>query len=108
MTDLSKLSASELEDLVKEASQLAKERKEKEKQGLRDEIYALIQERGYSFQELFGPSEIKPVKQKRAKGEVKYRDPENPGNTWTGRGRKPSWLNEAEAAGRSVSEFEVK
>ena len=107
MTDLSKLSASELEDLVKEASQLAKERKEKEKQELRDEIYALIQDRGYSFQELFETSEVKPVKQKRGKAEVKYRDPENPGNTWTGRGRKPGWLNEAEAAGRSVNEFEV-
>ena len=41
-----------------------------------------------------------------AKPAVKYRSPT--GETWSGgRGRKPRWVNEALAAGKSLSEFEV-
>lgn len=38
---------------------------------------------------------------------VKYRSPN--GETWSGgRGRKPRWVTEALAAGKSLEEFEVK
>ena len=40
-----------------------------------------------------------------AKIPVKYRD-EN-GNTWTGRGKTPIWIVEAEKAGRSRDSFKV-
>lgn len=36
---------------------------------------------------------------KRSTVAVKYRDPNNPENTWTGRGRMPRWLAEAIATG---------
>ncbi|MFX8797513.1 H-NS histone family protein, partial [Acinetobacter baumannii] len=29
---------------------------------------------------------------KRGTVAIKYRDPENPANTWTGRGRMPRWM----------------
>jgi DNA-binding protein H-NS len=42
-----------------------------------------------------------------AKAAAKYRSPN--GETWGGgRGRKPKWITEALAAGKSLSEFEVK
>jgi len=31
----------------------------------------------------------------------KYRDPKNPGNTWTGRGRMPRWMVAATKGGKS-------
>lgn len=37
----------------------------------------------------------------------KYRDPENPGNTWTGRGRKPKWLVAALEAGADIETFAI-
>ncbi|MDE2611826.1 MAG: H-NS histone family protein [Burkholderiales bacterium] len=37
---------------------------------------------------------------------AKYRD-EN-GNTWAGRGKRPIWLHQALAAGRTLEEFAVK
>jgi DNA-binding protein H-NS len=41
------------------------------------------------------------------KSAAKYRSPN--GETWSGgRGRKPRWITEALAAGRSLSEFEIK
>ena len=37
---------------------------------------------------------------------VKYKD--DKGNKWTGRGRAPKWVTEAEKAGKDRSEFAVK
>ena len=42
-----------------------------------------------------------------SRGAAKYRGPT--GETWSGgRGRKPRWVTEALAAGKSLSEFEIK
>ena len=38
---------------------------------------------------------------------AKYRHPEN-GQTWTGRGKAPRWITEAEAAGRNRAEFLIQ
>jgi DNA-binding protein H-NS len=41
------------------------------------------------------------------KSVAKYRSPT--GETWSGgRGRKPRWITEALAAGKSISDFEIK
>lgn len=44
---------------------------------------------------------------KRPQGEARYRNPENPEMTWTGRGRKPGWIVEALAAGKSLDDFAI-
>nr|WP_237168693.1 H-NS histone family protein [Paracoccus shandongensis] len=41
------------------------------------------------------------------KAEPKYRHPENPDLTWTGRGRKPGWIGEALEAGKSLDDFVI-
>ena len=41
----------------------------------------------------------------RASVAPKYRDPQNPDNTWTGRGKQPRWLAAAIAAGKSKASF---
>ena len=41
-----------------------------------------------------------------AKVAAKYRNPAT-GDTWSGRGLKPKWLQSALAAGRSVSDFSI-
>lgn len=52
------------------------------KQALRD----LAEKRGFNIDELFGK------RTRRAAVAPKYRNPANPDETWTGRGRKPNWL----------------
>lgn len=39
---------------------------------------------------------------------ARYRNPENPEQTWSGRGRRPRWIHEAEAAGRSLADMEIR
>lgn len=36
---------------------------------------------------------------------VKYRDPSNPENTWTGRGRQPRWITQS---GKSADSFRLQ
>jgi hypothetical protein len=37
----------------------------------------------------------------------KYRHPEKPDLTWSGRGRRPAWVRDAMEAGRAFSDFEI-
>jgi DNA-binding protein H-NS len=41
------------------------------------------------------------------KGEPKYRNPDDPSITWSGRGRHPRWVNELLAAGRAIDDFRI-
>ena len=60
--------------------------------------------------EMFGLSldDVKPVKKKRQSPKVKYRDPDNPENTWNGIGKQRKWLQSHLEAGRSLEEFLVE
>jgi len=68
---------------------------------------------GLTPDQLFGQSRKAPEKPKRGKkteqqsapAAVKFRSPN--GQTWSGRGRKPIWLTQAEAGGQSAEEFRV-
>lgn len=61
-------------------------------------------EHGFSLAELTGIAGTKGQGRK-AKGAAKYRNPSNPEQTWSGKGRRPNWINEADAAGRAISDF---
>jgi DNA-binding protein H-NS len=43
----------------------------------------------------------------RGKVEPKYRNPENPSETWAGRGLKPRWLAAALKSGKKLEEFSI-
>lgn len=48
----------------------------------------------------------KPIKTPSGKG-MKYQDPSNPTNVWTGIGRMPSWLKTLIDAGQSKEKFKI-
>lgn len=54
------------------------------------------------------PGSASPTKPRKAgsKVAIKYRD--DKGNTWTGRGKTPRWLADAEKAGASREQFLIK
>ena len=56
-----------------------------------------------------GAHKVKTAKTRKAKHAipVKYRDPANPQNVWSGRGRPARWLATMEKAGRKRDEFRV-
>jgi DNA-binding protein H-NS len=75
------------------------EKRDAERAELRGKLTELAREHGFHIRELVG----------RGKGRngsvvVKYRDPQNPANTWTGRGRMPRWMAAAMKGGKAKKE----
>jgi DNA-binding protein H-NS len=72
------------------------EKQNAERVALRQKLADMAKEHGLSLEEVLG-------KGRKGKGSVapKYRDPKNPDNTWTGRGRMPRWMVAATKGGKS-------
>lgn len=105
LPNIDKLSLSELHDLVRAAQAKIAEKQSSAREELKESFAAKAREHGISLDELFGKS-----RRGGGKGSVpvKYRDPKNPENTWTGRGRMPRWMQAAVDAGRKRDSFLIK
>ena len=69
-------------------------------------VKALMKKLGVSLADLANPSaekRVKVVKKPSQKVAVKYRDAN--GNTWTGRGKTPRWMVNAEKAGNKRDQY---
>ena len=53
----------------------------------------------------FSPDDLAAPKAKRGKAAAKYRDAEQPDNTWSGRGKHPRWLKDKLEQGHTLEEF---
>jgi DNA-binding protein H-NS len=62
----------------------------------KEQLRALAEKSGFSLRELFGKRGY------RKSSEIKYRNPKDTSQTWTGRGRKPNWLVDATKKGATV------
>lgn len=103
-TNLHELSESELAALLDNAQKALRDRQE----GKRKEGIAKIREIAASIGvtvEISDPTKLSP--RKGGKVAVKYQNPANPANKWTGRGMKPKWLRELIEQGRRLEEFAV-
>lgn len=67
-----------------------------------EEISQNLKKLGLSVQDL-----IQANSSKGKKLPIKYADPDNSNNVWTGRGHRPTWLKEAIAKGKSLDSFKV-
>ncbi len=95
---LASLSLNELEAIQKKVNrEIQKRRTKAQEEGLK-KIKLIAAEYGLTAAELRGISSTKrsttrtKVAKKRGPVAPKYRDPSNAENTWTGRGRKPKWV----------------
>lgn len=105
LPDLEKLSFNELQDLIRNAQALLQEKQASVKNELKESFMARAREAGLSLEEVFGKG-----RKGGGKGSVaiKYRDPKNSENTWTGRGRMPRWLQAAVDGGKKKESFLIK
>ena len=88
----------ELDSRVKKAIVSAKERERTE---TRQKLLEMAEQSGFSVTELFGGTRGG----KGGKVAVKYRNRDNPSETWTGRGRQPKWLSAALKKGAKLQDF---
>lgn len=111
--EIERLSARELDALIHKAKKRKSALgKRKPAAAVRRKVMALAKSEGYTIDELFGGAKAAPKARKAAaprkaakKVAPKYRNPDNPKDTWTGRGKQPRWLAAQTSQGRKLEDF---
>lgn len=105
MNDLENMSRAELVKLRADVDKAIASLADRERKKALEAAERAVAELGFTLSELTGV----PIASKRAKSKspAKYRNPADPTQTWSGRGRKPRWIIEAAAAGRDLADFEI-
>ncbi|WP_449427649.1 H-NS histone family protein [Rhodanobacter umsongensis] len=104
--DIKNLNHNQLNDLISNAQVRQNELRKEKVVKLREKVHALIKAEGYSFEDIFGSARGKA---KRGTGTVapKYRNPANPAQTWSGRGKRPHWFSDALKAGKKEKDLAI-
>lgn len=102
MTEYMNLSESELQSVIQNAEKALKEKQASKRKEVIAQIKELAASIGVSvdIKEEDGRSS-----RKGSKVAPKYRNPNNPAETWTGRGVAPKWMQALIDAGHEKSEF---
>jgi len=102
--DLHSMSRRDLEKLRNDVDKTLATVVDRERKAALDAAERAAAEHGFKLSELYDTSVGRGTKIKQ-KSPARYRNPENGDQTWSGRGRKPGWIRDAESAGRNISDF---
>jgi DNA-binding protein H-NS len=107
--NLNNLSMAELEDVIAQATTLIEQRRDEAVAKARADIERIAASTGYSVHDLLG---LRNARGKKAGSRKivadKYRNPKDPSQTWSGRGKRPRWLQEVLEHGGKLENFLVK
>ncbi|HMM57578.1 MAG: H-NS histone family protein [Proteobacteria bacterium] len=95
--ELKNLNKKQLAELIERAASRSRELVAEEIEKIRADVRAYAKSKGYTIEHLFGG---RGRKGKRGKAAPKYRNPADPAQTWSGRGKRPRWFNAALKAGK--------
>lgn len=106
--DLSAMSRAELETLKLQVEQALVEAAEKDKKAALAAAEKAAAEHGFSLAEITGQMNGRKSKAAaKTTAPAKYRNPHDPDQTWTGKGRQPQWFKSALADGVSPETMEI-
>ncbi len=101
--DLENMDLKELKSLQKDVAKAINNYEERKRQEALAAAQKTVAEFGFKLEDLVGGK----VKKPKANGVAKYAHPESPTTTWTGKGRKPAWVNEHLNAGKSLENLAI-
>jgi len=100
VVDLSKFSLDELQALARDIETEVVSRREADRERVLNQMRELAGSLGMTLEEV-----LRGEKGKVLQVPVKYRNPGNPVQTWSGRGKRPAWVNEALASGMTLEDL---
>lgn len=103
MFNLEDMSLKELKQLQKDVDAAINDFQDRERRKALEEVEAFARERGLTMSDL---SELS-TKRKRKPATAKYANPADPSQTWTGRGRRPRWVEAALSSGKSMEDMAI-
>lgn len=104
MIDLDTLDLPQLKALKRDIEKRISAYSERKRREAFEAANAAAREYGFSLSELVTTSKAGKVTGPAA---PKYANPENPSQTWAGRGRQPRWFSEAIASGRTAEDLAI-
>lgn len=104
MTEYQELSENELQEVILNAEKALKTKLANKRKDVTAQIKELAAAIDVSVEII---ENDKKLTRKGLKVPIKYRHPQDPGKTWTGRGVTPRWLQLLLDSGRDRTEFEV-
>ena len=109
MPDLKTMSRKELMKLRADVDKAISAAGERDRRNALKAAEEAVREHGLTLAEIAPLVAAEPRTRMGAKAEisVRYRNLDDPEQTWSGRGRRPRWIYRAEAAGRSIDELWV-
>ena len=102
--DIKNLNHNQLNELIAKAQTRQNELRKEKVSKLREKINELIKAEGFTFDDVFGSRAPKARRTGTALA-AKYRNPANPEQTWSGRGKRPNWFNDALKAGKKEKDL---
>ncbi len=105
--NLESLSIAELKDLQDEIVIQMELRGREERQKLVQEFREKAKTLGISLEDLLAGQKSKGKTRTTGKVAAKYANPANPEQTWTGRGKRPLWVNDCLNGGKSLDDLKV-
>jgi len=100
---IEELSLNELKDLQRRVTKAIEEFHDRKKRQAISMLEEQAQALGFSLAELVSSVETR----RRMPARVKYSNPDNSTETWTGRGRRPLWIEAALRSGKSLADLLV-
>jgi DNA-binding protein H-NS len=97
-----KLTLKELQELRTRVEKQIVTAQERDRSALRAKFESMASDAGFGLSELFGSRSTKGKSVA-----AKYMNPDNPSETWSGRGRKPKWLAAKLEKGKKQSDFAI-
>ena len=105
--DLSKMSLKELHAHRADVDAAIATAEQQDRKAALAAVEATAKKMGFTLDQLAGSGSRKTKAAQRAPAPAKYRHPENPEVTWSGRGRQPGWIKDALANGQALEEFAI-
>ena len=102
--DLDDKSLDQLRKLRRDVDNAIKTYQERERKKALHAVEAKAAEMGFSLNDLVGSGSSRT----RKVHPPKYRDPSEPTNTWSGRGRQPGWVKDLLASGKSLDDYLIR
>lgn len=106
-TDLRKLSVPELKELATEIENEIEKRQSESKKIVLGQIKELAQSIGMTIEDVIGIGK-KGYRRNSGHASTLYVNPDNPKQTWSGRGRRPNWARDILDRGETLRTLEAR
>lgn len=108
LINLAEYSEDDLQQIQKDIEKELRARDRNREKEARKEVKRVALQYGFNAEELFYGNNVHSMSGNvRKKAPIKYRHPEDPEHTWTGRGRTPRWIYDWCEAGGRMQDLQV-